>query len=221
MADLVTRAKWDKAARNFDLMAEHYFRSVGVVSAGLFHKRLADYIYVYTYPQAINGTTYQYTQPQNGDEATITGLEVTLQNQLSFLPAPLDGLGVYANYTYADSSASFPQHSGNSRLPGQSRHVGNVAVSYEKFGFQGRAAVNFHGSYVDVVGATDLLDRYYDSANQLDLSASQKVTRHLRVFVNVLNANDALLRYYQGVKDRVLQEEHYKWWANVGLRFDF
>ncbi len=215
-ADLVPTTSW-----NVDVLGEHYFKSVGVVSGGFFYKQLKDYIYVYTYDQPINGTIYHYTQPLNGDDATITGLEVALQNQLSFLPSPLDGFGIYANYTFSDSSASFPQHSGDSTLPGQSKHVGNVALSYEKGGFQSRVAMNFHGTYVDVVGATNLLDRYYDTANQLDLSASQRLSRTLRVYVDMLNLNDALLRYYQGVNDRVLQEEHYHWWTEFGIKLDF
>jgi TonB-dependent receptor len=206
---------------NVDVLGEHYFKSVGVVSGGFFYKRLKDYIYVYTYDQPINGTIYHYTQPLNGDAATIRGVEVALQNQLSFLPSPLDGLGVYANYTLSDSTASFPQHNGDSTLPGQSKHIGNLALSYEKRGFQGRVAMTFHGSYVDVVGATNQEDRYYDTANQLDLSAIQRITRNIRVYVNGLNANDALLRYYQGTKNRVLQEEHYHWWMDFGVKFDF
>lgn len=215
-ADLKPTTSW-----NVDLLGEHYFKSVGVISAGLFYKRLNDYIYVYTYNQPINNVIYRYTQPLNGDAASIRGMEVSLQNQLTFLPGPLKGFGVYANYTLSDSSASFPQHTGDSTLPGQSKHIGNLAVSYERHGFQGRLASTFHGSYVDVVGATDLDDRYYDTANQLDFSASQRLTRNLRAYINGTNLNDALLRYYQGVKDRVLQEEHYRWWMDFGLKFDF
>ena len=82
-------------------------------------------------------------------------------------------------------------------------------------------AVNFHGSFIDTVGATSLLDRIYDSNSQLDVSMSQKVSRNFRVYLDVLNLNDALLRYYQGVPDRVLQEEHYHWWAQFGVKATF
>ena len=81
--------------------------------------------------------------------------------------------------------------------------------------------MNFHGSYVDVVGATNLLDRYYDAANQVDISVSQKIAKGLRLYVDGMNLNDALLRYYEGVQNRPLQEEHYHWWMNFGLKFDF
>jgi TonB-dependent receptor len=215
-ADLRPTKAW-----NVDLLAEHYFKSVGVVSAGLFYKHLADYIYVFTFPQTLDGTLYQVTQPLNGEAATIRGFEVALQNQLTFLPSPFDGLGIYANYTFSDSSATFPSHSGSSTLPGQSRNVGNLAASYEKGGFFGRVSVNFHGSYVDVVGTSNLFDRYYDHHTQVDVSVNQKITKNVRLYANGLNLNDAKLRYFQGVSDRVLQEEHYHWWTEFGIKLDF
>jgi TonB-dependent receptor len=206
---------------NVDALFEHYFKSVGVVSAGAFYKNLTDYIYTFTLQQQINGVQYQQTEPLNGDAANVRGVEVALQNQLRFLPSPFDGIGVYANYTLSDSTAHFPQHAGDSTLPGQSRHVGNLAASYEKRGFSGRASVNFHGSYIDVVGADNTQDRFYDTNKQFDVTAMQKVTRNLRAYVNLLNLNDSLLRYYQSVTERVLQEEHYHWWAEFGIKVEF
>jgi TonB-dependent receptor len=206
---------------NVDAMAEHYFKSVGVVSAGVFYKHLTDYIYTYTQQQQINGSQYLVTQPLNGDAATVSGAEVALQNRLSFLPSPFSGLGVYANYTYTDSTAHFPSHAGDATLPGQSRHMGNVAASYEAGGFDGRVALNFHGSYLDTVGANNVQDRFYDTNSQLDVMLQQKVTHGMRVYLNLLNLNDALLRYYQGVPDRVLQEEHYHWWLEFGVKMEF
>jgi hypothetical protein len=94
-------------------------------------------------------------------------------------------------------------------------------VSYERGGFSSRLSTNFHGSYIDVVGAASIYDRYYDSNSQVDLSLSQKVTRNFRVYADFLNMNDALLRYYQGVPDRVLQEEHYHWWSTFGVKATF
>jgi TonB-dependent receptor len=214
-ADLQPTRSW-----NVDVLGEHYLKTVGVVSAGFFYKRLDDYIYVFTFDDTIDNLVYHVTQPKNGDVATVRGVELALQNQLSFLPGALGGIGVYANYTYTDSSAAIPGHEG-SRLPGQSKHVGNVAASYERYGFSGRVSVNFHGSYIDQIGAAPLLDRYYDQARQLDLSLSQKVTRNFRVYADATNLNDALLRYYQGVSERTLQEEHYRWWMNFGVRFEF
>src|SRR5262249_15054620 len=131
---------------NLDLMFERYLKSVGILSAGVFHKQLRDYIYVFRSTETINNELFTVTQSQNGDSATLTGIELAAQTRLAFLPGALNGIGVYANYTYTDSSAKFPGRSGeDSTLPGQSRHVGNLSASYEKFGFSGRVAANFHG----------------------------------------------------------------------------
>jgi TonB-dependent receptor len=208
-------------AWNFDVLAERYFESVGVVSAGFFYKELKNYIYVFNTEQEFDGDEFDVVQPQNGDSATIKGFEVALQNQLKFLPSPLDGLGIYANYTYTDSEAVFPGRSGTkATLPGQSKHVGNVALSYEKGGFQGRAALNFHGKYIDEVAEQASEDRYYDNHTQLDVTASQAITRKVRVFVELLNLTNEPLRYYRGVPDRPDQEEYYRWWAVFGFKIN-
>ena len=131
---------------NVDLMLEHYFQSVGVVSGGVFYKSLTDFIFPFTFGEARNGDLFDVLEPRNGEAARVTGVELAYQNQLRALPAPLDGLGVYANYTFTDSDAMLPERSGDSlRLPGQARHVGNFAVSYEKAGFSARASLNFRG----------------------------------------------------------------------------
>lgn len=204
---------------NGDLMLEHYLKPIGLISAGLFYKRLNDYIYSFTTTQTINNEQFTVNQPQNGESATVHGVELAAQSQLSFLPSPLNGVGVYLNYTFTDSSAVFPGRTGEkATLPGQSRHVGNLSLSYDKSGFSGRVAVNFHGSYIDAVAASTGLDRFYDTHKQVDLSLSQRVTRTIRVYFNALNLTDAPLRYFQGTPDRPLQEEHYRWWADFGVK---
>ena len=187
----------------------------------MFYKKLNDYIFSFSNPEIINGSQYQVSQPLNGDAARVAGLELALQNQLTFLPGALSGLGVYFNYTLTDSSAQLPGHDGKSTLPGQARHVGNVAMSYERGGFSGRLGATFHGSFIDAVGATTAFDRYYDKNTQVDASVSQRVAREIRVYADLLNMNDALLRYYQGVPERVLQEEHYRWTVTFGAKVNF
>ena len=207
---------------NLDLMAERYFSSVGLISGGAFYKRLGDYIYPFRFRETVRGEAFDVTQPQNGDRASLWGVELALQNQLRFLPAPFDGFGVYANYTWTTSSAKFPGRSGDdATLPGQSTHIGNAALSYEKRGFSARASLNFHGKYLDAVGETAESDVYYDDHTQLDLNVSQRLTKHLRLYVDVLNVTNAPLRYYFGEPNRPIQQEYYRSWAFFGLRANF
>jgi TonB-dependent receptor len=206
---------------NLDLLLERYFQSVGVVSGGVFYKRLNDYIFPFRFQERQFGELYEVTQPRNGDSASLWGMEVALQNRLQFLPGPLDGLGIYANYTWTDSSAQFPDRTDDSTLPGQSAHLGNIALWYEKRGFSARSSWNFHGRYVDAVGDAAARDVYYDDHVQWDLSLNQQIVRQMRVFADVLNLTNAPLRYYEGVTTRPIQEEYYRWWATFGVKVNF
>jgi TonB-dependent receptor len=208
-------------SNNLDLMMEHYLPTVGVVSGGVFYKNLRHYIYPFRFAEANFGDTYQVTQPRNGDSASLWGVEVAFQNQFRSLPAPFDGLGIYANYTWTDSSARFPDRTGESTLPGQSAHLGNIALSYEKYGFSARTSWNFHGKYIDQVGGAAADDVYYDNHTQLDISLGQRVTRNIRVYADFLNLTNAPLRYYQGVSTRPIQEEYYRWWTVAGVKVSF
>jgi TonB-dependent receptor len=208
-------------SNNVDVLVERYFRSVGLVSAGVFYKRLNDYIFAFRFAEPAFGDTYQVTQPRNGDSASLWGVEFAFQNQLRFLPAPFDGLGIYANVTLTDSSATFPDRTEEATLPGQSSRLGNFALSYEKAGFSGRSSWNFHGKYIDAVGDAAARDVYYDNHVQWDLSFSQRIIRQARAYIDILNLTNAPLRYYEGFVNRPIQEEYYKRWAMFGVKFNF
>lgn len=107
---------------NFDLMAEKYYKSIGLISAGLFYKNLNDFIYTYVDKQFTNDKfssnfpgqknpipndqNWKFVQQRNGDNVDVYGFEVAFQRQLDFLPgAFLKGFGVYVNYTHTNSKA--------------------------------------------------------------------------------------------------------------------
>ena len=209
----VTRA-W-----NFDLMAEHYMESVGIVSAGFFYKDITDNIFPFVSEELIGDEEFEVLQPVNGEDAHVTGIELVYQNQLRFLPSPFDGVGVYANYTYTDSEAIFLGRTAT--LPGQSTHTGNFAISYEKYGFSGRLSFNFHGGYLSEVGEDATQDIYIDDHVQMDFAASQRITSKLRGYVEMINVNDEPFRRYIGVEDRPVQREFYSWWITFGVRLDY
>jgi TonB-dependent receptor len=206
---------------NLDFLVEHYFTSVGLLSGGVFYKSLHDYIFPFVVNEEVSGDLFRITEPRNGDGASLFGMELAFQNKLHFLPGFLNGLGVYANYTYTHSSTNLPDRTAESTLPGQSPHVGNLAVSYEKAGFSFRTAWSFHGKYVDTVGETEADDVYYDDHVQIDINASQRLTKNIRVYADVLNLTNAPLRYFEGTWDRPIQEEYYRWWMMFGVKLSF
>jgi TonB-dependent receptor len=205
---------------NFDVLAEHYFNTVGVASAGFFYKRLTDNIFLSRFEEDRNGDTFDITQPLNGERASLWGIELAFSNQLRFLPKAFDGLGVYTNYTFTESSARIAGRN-DGPLPGQAKHSGNFAVFYEKFGFSGRLAFNYHGQYIEEVGEDVTRDLFFDSHGQWDLSLSQRINRWLRVYVDVLNLTNEPLRRFEGFKNRPVQEEYYRWWLTAGIKIHF
>lgn len=207
---------------NLDLLYERYYESVGVLSAGLFYKDLTDYIYLFRGTENRGGEDFDLIQPQNGDDAELFGVEFAYVRHLRFAPEPLDGLGVHVNYTYTDSEATFPGREGSkATLPGQSEHLGNVALSYEKGGFSARASYNFHGKYIAEVGETPAEDIYYDDREQYDFIASYTFKNGLRLSLELNNLTDEPLRFYEGSEDRPIQEEYYSWYGRLGASFTF
>lgn len=233
-----------KAARalNFDLMAEQYFKSVGILSGGVFYKSISDFIYTfrdnaYTMEKfaadykdvATNpipaGEEWTYKQARNGDNVKVYGFEVALQRQLDFLPGVLKGFGVYLNYTYTKSKADGIYNAdGDKRtdvtLPGTAPHMFNASLSYESNRFTARLSGNYTASYLDELGGDDFDDRFYDKQFFLDLNASFKLTKQLRLFGEANNLTNQPLRYYQGISSRTMQVEYYRPRYNFGLKFD-
>jgi TonB-dependent receptor len=205
---------------NFDLMAEHFLPNVGVLQGGFFYKDLTDVIFLSNTDEVIDGEEFEVIQPRNADTGTLWGFELAFQNQLSMLPSPIDGIGLYFNYTYVDGEAEIPER-GVLELPGQAKHTGNFAVFYEKYGFSGRLALNFHNAYLDEVGDEPEEDLFIDEHKQWDISVSQQVNSHFRVFADFLNLSDAPLRVYEFQVARARQQEYYRWWMVFGIRIDY
>ncbi len=210
---------------NFDLMAEHYLPSLGIISAGVFLKDIKDFrynrLYIFENPE-FEG--FEAEQPVNGDDALLAGFELNWQQQLDFLPGFAKNIGIFVNYTYTWSEAEVLGETAEEirtiTLPGQSKSSGNAALSYRSGGFQGRIAANYAGAFVDELRDNSDNDRYYDERLQVDISASQQITKNLSIFAEGLNLTNAPLRYYNGITSRPEQQEFYSWWLNLGIKYD-
>lgn len=223
------------SAINYDLMYEHYFGSVGIVSAGLFYKKLDDFIYrriLFNSPYPLTGTPtvtgIDVTQAQNGNDANVSGLEFAFQRRLTFIPL-LKDFSVYLNYTYTRSKAQIQSRtadSGNAgareeiRLPGQSENVGNASLAYEGKRFSLRSSLNFNGSFLSEVGGTKESDLFVKSRMQLDASGSISLNSRIRFFAELLNITNQPLEVYQGNKSQTIQREFYSFWSRFGIKFN-
>lgn len=213
---------------NWDASVEHYFASLGTVSAAGFYKDISDFTYQATLPGVTDPATgYALNTFVNGPKGQISGLELAWQQQFRFLPAPFDGLGAMANVTLSSSRARYLRAATNTfedaPFIGQSRRMGNVALSYEKRGLFVRLALNFRTPRLredEPIGASAAEDRYVDTFCQLDLTANYRFNRHWEIFGEVLNLTDEPFRVAFGAdRTRFLQFEEYGWSANFGVRW--
>lgn len=215
---------------NFDLMLDRYFQGVGVVSAGAFFKDIDSFIFTYSQRNALDpvtGQTFkQITRPLNGSDADLFGLEVAFQRQLDFLPGALSGFGLYTNYTFTESSIQGLNVEGRESedlpLPGSAKHTMNMSLSYDYGRLGLRGSVNHASGFIDPgeIGDSSFFDRHYDDRTDVDLNGTFVVTNQFRVFFEANNLTNQPLRYYQGIRSRMMQEEFYDRRFTMGMKYD-
>lgn len=145
-------------------------------------------------------------QVTNGEAGKVQGIELGYQQHFDFLPGAWSGLGMSANYTYADSE----QPNGNMLLD-ISKNTFNAQIYWENEAFQVRLAYNYRDRFLDTenetrvrnVGAlalnsstndetSDVYDstsgnNYREGRGQFDVSASWDVNENFTVVTNVTN----------------------------------
>jgi len=213
-------------AWNFDAGIEYYFTNNGALSANFFYKDVQDFIVdsIIDEPGIFNGIAFKEAEIAiNGDGAKIKGVELSFSQVLDFLPSPLDGFLIQANYTYTDTEASLANGRKIS-LPSSSKHTFNAVLGYEKGPFSFRVAGTYRDKYLDEIGSGAANDRIVASHFQLDASVKYKITNNLQVFAEWININDEpYFAYQQGDSDRrrLLQYEEYSWTAKFGAKVKF
>ena len=215
---------------NFDLSADYYFKSVGLVSLGIFYKDINDFIVT----QTVNGYVYEgntytkFMQPKNAGDARLLGVEVNYQRDFGFLSPALKCLGFYGTYTYTHSQVNNFNFAGREnekdlRLPGSPEHTANASLYFEKGGVNIRLSYNFASDFIDEMGSSAFYDRYYDKVNYMDLNASYTFGKKLKttLYAEANNLLNQPLRYYQGTPDHTMQSEHYGVKVNAGIKVNF
>lgn len=211
---------------NLDLMAEHYFGRVGILSGGLFYKNISDFIVNQRFEDYdFEGTTWaDFTQPINGGNATLFGAEVAFQRQLGFITPALKPIGLYFNYTYTQSEVTDFNFEGREDekldLPGSPKHTLNLSLSFENKKLSSRISFNYASDFIDEVGGNAFSDRYYDQVTYLDFNLNYSVTDNWVVYLNANNLLNQPLRYYQGDVSRTAQAEYYNVRFDIGAKFD-
>lgn len=211
---------------NFDVMFEHYFKTIGQITAGVFYKDITDFIVTqelrdYTY----SGTIYdKFYKPFNAGDANLFGFEFAFQRQFDFLPGILKQTGFYTTYTFNHSKVKNFNLEGREGedlpLPGTPDNTLNASLYYEGEKLTLRTSFNFADDFIDEVGADSFFDRYYDKVTYLDFNANYLLTPKMNIFFEANNLLNQPLRYYQGSVERIMQEEFYNVKIFFGIKID-
>jgi len=134
----------------------------------------------------------------NGENGSVQGFEVGYQQFFTSLPGAFSGLGINANYTYADSE----QPNGNPLLD-ISENTYNLQVFWEHEGFSTRLAYNYRDGFLSTENekrveninsngsisqdGTVYGNNYRDDRGQLDFSASWDINENFTLVGNATN----------------------------------
>ena len=222
---------------NLDASVEWYFASVGSLTFAAFYKELTDVATNTTarMPFTNNGATFDVlvTTPGNSDKtAKVKGFEIGYQQFYDFLPKPLDGFGINANYSYIESngvpqstlSATDPDvaagrvttvDTGKLPLQGLSKHNANFAAIYEKGPISARLAYNWRSDFLLTV--RDVIVPFAPIMNkatgQLDGSLFYTVNPKVKIGIQGVNLLNETTKTTQ-VLNNALLETGRSWFMN-------
>lgn len=192
----------EERSQTFNASVEYYFEPVGLVSFSAFHTEIKDRQFTNRSPLPASGyegdatyANWTLNAPVNIPYKTsYKGFEIDYQQQLSFLPGVLSGLGVFANHT----RVKFDDWAFNTGSP---EHMENGGVSFTYKRFFGRLNFNHVGKLLQNAQKTysaatntwtvPVVPPIYQKDRLVtDINLEYKVTDSLTLFLdgrNILN----------------------------------
>lgn len=214
-------------AQNLDATAEWYFARGGLLSVGVFAKFIRNPIF--SRATVLTNTTYNgvayptltITQPFNASDGDIIGIEAQYQQQFTFLPGLLSGLGVQLTGTLTSSTLTLPDGR-SSTFPSQSKYLYGAELFYQKGPVEASIAYHNTGKALLAIGSPAYNDQYNDDLRRLDAKVSLGLISTVRIFAEAQNLTDEPTRQYQGGNtDWIIQNERYgrTFYAGVSAKF--
>jgi len=206
---------------NFDASMEYYFGTDGLLSFAVFYKDIESFISTRVPTGATfiteDGDEVVVVGPANGAGGKLHGFEIGLQTSFAdILPAPFDGLGIVANYTFIDDNTENVTNNSTGEavgLAGVSRHSYNLIGFYEKGPFSGRLAYNWRSSFLQPDRGSGELNLFTDDFGTLDGRLAFQVLEPLEIYFEAKNITNEKIRGFAEDPGRVAE------FFNFGRRF--
>lgn len=208
----VTGWQWDSAL-------EYYVEPNGLISAGIFVKKLNNFFQTRTRISLINGQQYELTTPDNGASAQVAGLELAWQQQL---PEPLRHWGFAANYTRTHSRATYLSDTGKleDSLADVAKNSINLSLYRESDHWDWRAHYSWRDQVLNQVASTNLAAQNIEPFGSLDMHTAWHINPQITLTAEVTNlTNAAQWESVSGVEFAGYTHYGRSFW--LGVRMDF
>lgn len=205
-----------QVAESWDASLEYYFEPVGSLSASWFHKTISDYfvngVIAGTVPGgADNGYNGEYSgftilTRENLGTAIVQGWELSYQQQFTFLPGLLKGLGLSVNTTILDTHGNFggTAERKTGEVPGFVPRTSNLSLSWRYRRFGTRINVNRTGDYINAFTASGSgRNQYTLQRTVVNWGCAYQIRPALSFSVDVGNLFNEAQTFYRGVTDNI------------------
>jgi iron complex outermembrane recepter protein len=205
---------------NLDVSIEYYFDTGGMFSIGVFHKKISGFIDTLRNPLTPESAAafgidpvfvdlgYWLQRPENAGDVTVKGYEISLIQDLHFLPEWAAGLSVFGNATILSTEGDYGDQQDqlvSNYIPGFVKQTLNWGITYDRGPLDIRLKWNYRGKQMrdtgDVRGRfanQTIWNRFYDTRLSTDLNIEYRFSRRVRVFLNgrnIFNVSTDQLRY--------------------------
>ncbi|MFT5294007.1 MAG: iron complex outermembrane receptor protein [Colwellia sp.] len=202
-----------RRAENVDVSFEWYFADAGMLSVAYYYREIANSGLILdpdsAYDLELGDNTYYIQQNKVVGHARRKGYEINYQQSFEMLPGLLKHTGFGLNYTKPLGGTTFVDQEGDTHdNPGVAKHNGNAFVYYDDNKFSVRAAYNYRSEHVvqrnRLLGYNqwnEFLPSYKSAYGQLDVNATYKLNKNLKINFAVRNLTDEHQETYAKYKE--------------------
>jgi TonB-dependent receptor len=178
-------------ANQLDASLEWYKSQQGSISFAVFYKDISKFVTTVNVDQQIAGQDFTVVTVQNGDSATVMGMELAGQYLFE------NGFGVQANLTYNHSKAHIGDLTGE--LDGAVPISYNLKAFYQKDDWEGQVSYGFTSSFTRLIsGYIPGLPEKQFHYQEMSASLAYALTDNFKIYVEGSNLLDSATQSYQG-----------------------
>ncbi len=188
---------------NYDVAVDYAYSEHGTLALQVFHRDIKDPILnrsVLLTEGPFAG--YDRRRPENAGEATLTGLDVTWEQDLGALASLFDGASIEITYTYQDSKQELAGRGDNLPLAREPENTLSAAFNYERGRYELNIQAEYEGRSLQSAGRSVTEDTFIHSATRWELSVSREIGENGRLFFEIENLTAEPEFAYQGTPSR-------------------